>query len=379
MRVSVLQENLARELATVSRIVSSRPGNPVYSNIFLTTESEHLKLAAVNLEQGVSMSSRIGANVETSGSITIPAKEFGELVAVLPNGTLTLEVDDTTQTLSIESRGRAKTELKGIDAEQFAPLPELDTENAYTLPADTFQSMIDQTIFACAKDDSRPVLQGVRIVLEGNTLSMAGADGYRLALRTSELNQSVPSAFNMVVPAKTLGELARLTPDENNLVYLSVQPQRSQVLFKIAEIEVASQIIDGKFPTVENVIPKSTSIRVGVSTKDLQRACRYTEIFARNVNNTTRLNFVPGAAGEPGTVTVSANDMDRGNNEWTLDATLEGDAIEIGFNVRYLLDVLNVIKEDQIQIRMSASNAPGVVEPAGRDDFLYVLMPMNLK
>ena len=380
MRVSVLQENLAKALNIVSRAVSSRPTQAVLGNILLQTEDDRLKVCAINLDQGISIVDRIGANVETAGAITVPARELSEIVALLPPERVDLELDPKTQTLTIKCAGRASNKLKGIEADQFPQLPEADGEPGMAFPADVFQDMINQVVFAAAKEETRPILMGILTKFDSDRISLISADGFRMALRTAEMTTSVDQAISLVIPAKTLTEVARIAPGDDNLVMFSISANRSQVLFHIGDVDIVSQIIDGKFPDVEHLIPKAAATSTVVTRKELTLACKNAEIVARNNNNTTRVAIKPGRnVAEPGTMTVTAQASERGENEWTLDASIDGPGLEIAFNVRYLLDVLAVINEDQVAIETNGAAAPGVVRPAGRKDFTYVIMPMSTR
>jgi DNA polymerase-3 subunit beta len=380
MRVSVLQENLAKALSIVSRAVPSRPDQAVMGNILIATEDDRLKLSAINLGQGISITSRIGANVEVEGAITVPARELVEIIGILPPERVDLELDPRTETLTIRCAGRASNKLKGIDAEQFPQIPEPDADNGMNIPVGVLQDMINQVVFAAAKEETRPILMGILTRFEGNKLTMISADGFRMALRSTELSEPVDKPMTLVIPAKTLSEIARVAPGDDNLVHISIPTGRSQVMFRIGDVDVVSQIIDGKFPDVEHLIPKATATNTVTATKELVLACKNAEIVARNNHNITRFNIKPGRnVAEPGTMTVLAVASERGENEWTLDASIDGPGLEVAFNVRYLLDVLAVIKEDQVALETNGADKPGVVRPAGRPDFTYVIMPMSTR
>jgi DNA polymerase III subunit beta len=380
MRVSVQQESLARALSIVSRAVSSRPTQAVLGNILLATEDDRLKLCAMNLDQGISITDRIGASVEAEGAITVPARELLEIVNLLPPAPVSLELDARTETLVIRSAGRASNKLKGIDAEQFPQIPELDGDSSMALPADVFQAMINQVVFAAAKEETRPILMGILTKFEDNMMSLVSADGFRMALRTAELTDSIEGTSALVIPAKTLSEIARIAPGDDNLVRVSIAPNRSQIMFKVGAVDIVSQIIDGKFPDVEHLIPKASATSTVVTTKELILACKNAEIVARNNNNIAKIAIKPGRnVAEPGVMTVSAIASERGENEWTLDASIEGPGLEIAFNVRYLLDVLAVIGEEQVALETNGTAQPGVVRPASRKDFTYVIMPMSTR
>ena len=375
MRVSVLQENLAKGLSIVSRAVQSRPTLPILVNVLLTTENGQLKLSATNLELGIT--ARVGAKVDEEGAITVPAKTFQDIINALPPERVDLSLDPRTNTLKVEC-GSNKSNIKGMPASEFPAVPEADADTGMAVPSDAFSGMITQVVFAAAKEDNRPILTGVSARFEDDQLTLAAADGYRLAIRTVALDGSVDKPMALIIPARTLSELARIITSEDSMVYISLPPGRNQIMFHLNNVDVVSQLIDGKFPDVEQIIPKARSTLTIMQTQDFLRACKRSEIFARDAANTTRLRIVPGESQlVPGHVTVLAQSQEKGDNEGMIDAAVEGSAIEISFNVRYLIDVLNVIDEEQVVLETNGTSNPGMIRPVNRPDFTHVIMPMS--
>ncbi len=376
MRVSVLQENLARGLSIVNRAIGSRPTLPVLANVLISTEDTRLKLAATNLELGIT--TWIGAKVEEEGSITLPARTILDLVNTLSPERVDMELDERTNTLNVKC-GSTKANIKGIDANEFPAVPSSEAETGIAIPAEAFQDMIKHVVFAAATEDNRPILTGILVKLEGNTFTMAAADGYRLAVRVTELETAVPEAMSLIVPAKTLAELSRIIGGSDANVYISIPPGRSQVMFHWDSVDVVSQLIEGKFPDYEQIIPKSHTTSIQIYTGEFLRACKRAEIFARDAANTSRVRVTPGESNlVPGQLYVTAQSQEKGDNEGLLDASVDGPGIEVSFNVRYLIDVLTVIDEDQVVMETNGSSSPGVFMPIGRKDFIYVVMPMSV-
>jgi len=376
MRVSVLQENLAKGLSIVNRAIGSRPTLPVLANVLLTTEDTRLKLAATNLELGIT--TWIGAKVEEEGAITLPARTILDLVNTLSPERVDMELDERTYTVNVKC-GTTKANIKGIDATEFPAVPSTEAETGIAIPAEAFQDMIKHVVFAAATEDNRPILTGILVKLEGNTFTMAAADGYRLAVRVTELETAVPEPVSLIVPAKTLAELSRIIGGSTDSVYISIPPGRSQVMFHWDSVDIVSQLIEGKFPDYEQIIPKSHSTTIQIYTGEFLRACKRAEIFARDAANTTRVRVAPGESNlVPGQLYVTAQSQEKGDNEGLLDASVDGPGLEVSFNVRYLIDVLSVIDEDQVVMETNGSASPGVFKPMGRKDFIYVVMPMSV-
>jgi DNA polymerase-3 subunit beta len=375
MKVTVLQESLARGLSIVSRAVSPRSTLPVLSNVLIASDEGRLRLSATNLELGITC--WIGAKIEEEGSTTVPARTFVDLVGTLPQEQVSLNLAAATQTLNVRC-GSSNTDIKCIDAQEFPPLPVPEMEGAILLNVADFKDMISQVIFAASLDEARPVLMGVLVTVEKDTITMAAADGFRLSVRKGTLSQAAPQPVSVIIPARALGELARVASDGNEIISMVMPKGRGQVVFRMKEVEVVSQLIDGTFPDYQQIIPRSYKSRTILSTPALLKACKQAEIFAREGSNVARLDIKSAGDLEPGAVEISAQSEETGSNETVVAATIEGIGLLIAFNVKYMREVLEVIKSPNVALETSAANAPGVVRPVGDDNFLHVIMPMHL-
>jgi len=376
MKVTVLQENLARGLGIVSRAVSPRSTLPVLANVMLATDEGRLRLSATNLEMGITC--WIAARIEEEGSTTVPSRTFADLVNTLPGDQVALTLDTSTQTLNVRS-GTSTNDIKGIDAQEFPPLPVPDMEGAVQLDGADFREMIHQVSFSASTDEARPVLMGVLMVLEDDQITMAAADGFRLSVRHATLTSPAPMPLNIIIPARALNELARIAGDGEGTVSMAVPTGRSQVIFRVKDAELVSQLIEGTFPDYQQIVPRSYKSRTLVSTNALLKACKQAEIFARDGSNVARLD-IKAAEGDmtPSEVEISATSEETGKNETIVEATVDGSGVLIAFNVKYLREALEVIRTPNVALETSAPNAPGVVRPVGEEDFLHVIMPMHL-
>jgi len=375
MKVNVLQESLARGLSIVSRAVSPRSTLPVLSNVLVASDEGRLRLSATNLELGITC--WIGAKIEEEGSTTVPARTFLDLVGTLPQEQVSLSLATATQTLNVRC-GASNTDIKCIDAQEFPPLPIPEMEGAILLNVADFKDMISQVIFAASVDEARPVLMGVLVTVEKDLITMAAADGFRLSVRKGTLSQPVPQPVSAIIPARALGELARVASDGNEIISMVMPKGRGQVIFRMKEVELVSQLIDGTFPDYQQIIPRSYKSRTILSTPALLKACKQAEIFAREGSNVARLDIKSAGDLEPGAVEISAQSEETGSNETIVAATIEGVGLLIAFNVKYMREVLEVVKSPNVALETSAANAPGVVRPVGDDNFLHVIMPMHL-
>jgi len=376
MKITVLQENLARGLGIVSRAVSSRSTLPVLANILIATDEGRLRLSATNLELGIT--AWVPAKVEEEGTTTVPSRTFSDLVNTLPGDQVRLDLDVETQTLNIQS-GASVNDVKCIDAEDFPPLSTPDMADAIQLNVVDFKEMIHQVAFAASSDEARPVLMGVLLTVTGDQIVMASADGFRLSVRKATLSAPIENPISAIIPARALSELARVAGDETDMISMTVPEGRGQVVFRVRDAELVSQLIEGTFPDYEQIIPRTHKSRSIVSTAALLKACKQAEIFARDGTNVARLEIKASEDDmAPSEIEISAQSEETGSNETIVEATVDGIGLLIAFNVKYLREVLEIIKTPNVAIETSAPNAPGVIRPVGDDDFTHVIMPMHL-
>jgi DNA polymerase-3 subunit beta len=376
VKLSCTQENLARGLATVGRAVAARSPLPVTSNVLLATDEGRLKLAATNLD--IAITCWASAKIEDDGAITVPARLLTEFVNSLPNDRIDMKLAERQRSLNLKCV-QFEANVKGIDADEFPPIPSVGSEAPITVPAADFHEAIDLVAFAAASDESRPVLAGVSMVFDENRLTLAAADGFRLAVREMELAEPVPDRVAIIVPARALTELSRIIGGvEEELLQINVTPNRSQVLFRLPNVQLVSRLIEGAFPNYQQIIPTKHTTRVVVSTKEFLSATRIASFFARDSANIIRLQATPGADLTPGRLTVAATAAEVGDTVGGIDAVIEGDEAQIAFNAKYLTDVLSVLDASQVALEVTTPSSPGVVRPSGAEDYTHVIMPMHV-
>lgn len=382
MRVSVLQENLARGLAIVGRAVATRSTLPVLSNILLETDQSQLKLSAMNMEIGINC--WIGAMIEEEGAITVPARLLSDFVNSLPKERIDMELNVRTQTLHMHC-ARTEANIKGIDASEFPIIPTHRREPglpATELPPDKFRRMIDQVAFAAAADESRPTLTGVYTRLDGERLRLVATDGFRLAVRATLLEEPAPAAVGVIVPARALTELSRILGavdlgDEDG-VQVTITEARNQIMFHLPGVDLVSQLIEANFPDYNKIVPTTYNTRAVVNTAEFLKAMRLSYLFARDAANIVRLSIV---AGDPGKIVLTATSSEMGDNEAEVDALVEGEPVQAAFNAKFMIDVLSVVETPEVILEVISASRPGVIRPvgAGEEEYVHVIMPMSPK
>jgi DNA polymerase III subunit beta len=373
MKLSCLQENLNWGLGIVGRAVATRTTLPITNNILLETDQSRLKLVATNLEMAISC--WVGAKVEEEGTITVPAKLLTEFINSLPKDKADLEMPAKTKTLSIHC-GHYKARISGMDAKDFPPIPTVEQGIGTSIEVESLRQAISQVVFAAAAEESRPVLTGIDAKFEGSSLILAAADGFRLAVYKLNIAKPVSQKIEVIIPAKTMAELNRLMTDQEEPVEITVNPNKSQILFKLKNIELVSQLIQGTFPQYEQLIPQSTGTKATVDMAEFLRATKTAAIFARDGTGIVRLVIAPGGELTPGTMTISARSEEIGEDQGEIDAIVQGNEAKIAFNGKYLTDVLNVLKEAQVTLETTSPSSPGVIKPVGSDNYIHVVMPM---
>jgi DNA polymerase-3 subunit beta len=216
------------------------------------------------------------------------------------------------------------------------------------------------------------------MLVEKDKVTMAAADGFRLSVRKATLSSPATNPFTAIIPARALSELARIASDGEEMIYMVAPKGRGQVVFRVKDVELVSQLIDGAFPDYQQIIPRNYKSRTLVSTASLLKACKQAEIFAREGSNVARLDIKASSGTTAGEVEISAISEETGKNETIVEATVDGGGVLIAFNVKFMREVLEVIKSPNVALETSAANAPGVVRPVGDEDFLHVIMPMHL-
>jgi DNA polymerase III subunit beta len=377
VKITCKQQDLSRGLSAVSHAVSSRSTLPILANILVATDHGRLKLSATNLEIGINC--WVDAQVHEEGTTTVPAKLLTDFVNSLPQASVDIAVPEGSNTMSIKSL-RSSANIKGMDASEFPLIPSAEGgEEPVLLDAALLKEMIDEVAFAAADDDSRPVFTGVLVQVGDEKITFAAADAFRLAVRVAPLPGDDHPRGDILIPARTLTELARILPSEGP-VQMIVTPNRSQVLFHTEQLDLVSRLIEGTFPNFRQIIPKEHSTRAVIETKEFAAAVKSAALFARDSSNITRIKINPGASDglEPGAITVEATAEDLGDNTSTVNAAVDGPELQIIFNVKYLADVLSVIGTPEVALEANAATRPGVIKPVGSADYTYVIMPRHI-
>ena len=374
MKISASQEDFSRGLRVAGRAVAARSPLPITTNVLLSTDEGRLKIAATNLD--IAISTWIDATIAEEGAITLPSKLLSEFVDTLPGAPVDLAVKVGSQSAHLSS-GRYEANIRGMAADDFPIIPTATEEPAATITASLLKEMIEQVVFATAVDDTRPILTGVLSTFSGSELTLAAADGFRLAMRKGELAHSSSVDFSVIVPARTLAELARVLPEGDAVVEITVTPNRNQVLFRTTDLHVVSRLIEGAYPNLKQIIPTKFATKVVVSTGDLLKATKIASFFSRDNSNAITLEIQPGGEAGVGNVIISGAAAELGEDRGEIDAVVNGGSAKVQFNSRYVSDVLGAVQSAQVGLEISGPNSAAVFKPIDSVDYTHVIMPMH--
>ena len=388
MKLVCSQAELNASLQLVSRAVATRPTHPVLANVLLTADAGTGRLSLTGFDLSLGIQTSLPAAVETSGAITLPAKMFGEIVARLATDSpISLSCPEGEEQLELTNLS-GSYRMRGMPADDYPDLPLAQSGTPIRFHAEALVKGLRATLFASSPDENKQLLTGVHLRLDGEGLECAATDGHRLAVQ--RLSHAVEAAaspeaevagadgadFAVTVPARSLRELERILSGRGSQEPLSLFCERGQVVVLSADQVLTSRSLDGTYPNYRQLIPPSFQRRLVLDRRAFIAALERVAVLADQHNNVVKISADPAA----GTATIQADAQDVGSGSESLAATIEGDAIEIAFNVRYLLDGLKAMGSDQVVLQCNAPTTPAVLAPVGADEaFTYLVMPVQIR
>ncbi len=365
MRATCARKDLYQGVQIASRAIAGRSAWPILNNVLIRSEDGHLRLTAFDLELGIECT--VPATIEEEGALTVPARLLGEVLATLPEADVQISADEHSNVEVTCQKSDYK--LLGLPADEFRQLPEIPDERSFQITQGALRDMIKQTILSVSMDESRAILTGVLLELKENEIKFVGADGYRLALKTATVGSASGEA-SCIVPRRALDELSRMLEDDDSPVNISIAD--SQIKFVVDGIILVSRLIEGQFPNYERAIPGEYQRKLTMGTDDLLGRVRRASIVARENANRVILKT------EEDRLVITAESGDVGKAYEELEIVKEGDDIEIAFNAKYLIEFLNVVGTEGIIMELTGALNSGKLAPVGREDYIYVLMPMQI-
>ena len=368
MKFSCYKSDLTEALQFVIRAVAVKPMTPILAGIYLKAEGSMLEVQANNFSTGII--TRIPVNTEVPGETVVSGKRFQEFVKNMPDDTITISDEESNNTLAIESGG-ANVELLTMAAGDFPKVKTPETDNSFKIRTTALRNLIRRTVFAVAKDDSRPIFTGCCFEVKGDKISLVATNTHRLALAAEQLSASYNDC-SFVVPADTLrGLMLRIDPkDVEN--YVTINYSTRYLTFTFDNVFVNSRLIEGTFPPYDRVIPSSSTTQVAVDSAEFKNAVEFVSLMSKETEyNTVKLVF-----GNDG-IEISSNSPEVGGAIKNVEAQVEGEELEISFNVDYISDVMRVIESKQVNIALNDRYSPAAFTEPDNDNYIYIATPVR--
>src|SRR5438270_1239754 len=363
MKITCSRDELAQRLGIVARAVSTRTAVQILAGVLLQAEAGALHLAATDME--LSLRSTLEAEVEGEGAVVVPGRLLVDLARLLPEQEVQIEHRAEEGVVRI-SCGSAMYRLNTYNAEDFPRLPELASLELFSVEREALLETVSRVARSASRDESRPVLTGILARFEAGKLVMAATDSYRLSVKETPLEGSVPE-LEAIIPARALGELGRIA-QTGEQIELGVH--ENQVVFSVDGVWLTTRRIDGQFPNYKQLLPEQFEHELALPRAELLDVVRRTSVMAQR-NSPLRLRFAEGE------LTVSAQTQDIGEARESLPVAYTGEPLEIGFNAEFLRDGIESVDDDELRLNLISPLRPAVMNGSG-DDFSYLIMPIRL-
>lgn len=368
MKFSCYKSDLVEALQFAIRAVAVKPMTPVLAGIYLKAEGSMLELQANDFSTGII--TRIPVNTESAGEVVVSGKRFQEFVRNMPDDTITFSDEYGNNMLTIESGG-ASVELLTMNAVDFPKVKKPEAENSFKIRTTVLRDLIRKTVFAVSKDDTRPVFTGCGFEIKDKKISLVATNAHRLALATAPINEEYADC-SFVAPAGALrGIMLKIDPkDVEN--YVTIEYSTRYLTFTFDNAFVNSRIIEGVFPPYDKVIPASSNTHVKVNTANFKQVVEFISLMSRETEyNTIHFSFADNG------IEISSNSPEVGGAVQNVEAEIEGEDVEISFNVDYIADVLRVVDTEQVNIALNDRYQPAVFTEPGNDAYIYVATPVR--
>jgi DNA polymerase III subunit beta len=362
MKLQVTQENLNKALGTVARVASSRSTLPILSNVLLKTVDNRLSIAATNLD--IAITHQIGAKIEQTGAITVPARLMQDFIGNLPDGVINMELDDHRLKISTD---QYQSTINGVSAEEFPIMPTITGGSSWKTPAKDFKKSLSQVVFAASSDDTRPVLTGVYFNTQAGNAVAAATDSYRLA--ENKLGKHKGS-LNFLVPSGAVSDLLRIISDNDKEVTAVHDDQ--QVQFSVDDVTLVARLIEGNYPDYRKLIPIKFSTVAKLAKSDFINITKVSSLFARESAGSITIK-----ADKTGSkVSINAIASQLGENTAEAKAEVAGGG-EVTLNSRYLIEALNVFAAEEIEFCFNGKLEPCILRSPAEPGYLHLIMPLR--
>ena len=371
MKLKIKKDEILKGLQRIQGVVDKKNTMPILSNMLLVADGKGVEIIATDLEIG--LRGRYTAEVEKPGAVTVSAKKMFEIVRELPEEDIQIRVDEGNWVKIVS--GHSQFKLVGLPKEEYPSMPDVAEEGMIAMDGDTLRDMIKKTLYAAGENDARYVLNGLFVHLSpakgGLNIRMVGTDGHRLSM-IDRIVDAKHKEESVIIPKKAMMELRRLLEEDSSAGGFQIGLSKNHALFKRDGLVMVSKLIDGNYPNYQQVLPTQNTKKVAVSKDIFTHAVKRVSILSKEKTNAVKLQL------EKNTLVLSTNNPEVGeaNEELAIDYT--GESMSIGFNSRYLMDVLMAMDRDTITLELNDSLSPCLVKEEGNDAYKCVVMPMRV-
>ncbi len=390
MKFTCSQSDLNTNLSLVSRAVPSRPTHPILGNILLTVDADTQTVSLTGFDLSLGIRATIGAEIEDSGNLTLPAKLLSDIVSRLPQGEITIATianDDDEEILTTIKSASGSFQIRAMAATEYPELPTIEAGQTLTIPVSVFSDGLKGALFAASADETKQILTGVHIRTSGSAaaptenLEFAATDGHRLAvvhtaLEAQEGNSSDNlTGFALTIPARALRELEKMLGAKQEDETVSLHFDESQIIFDLGDRRLTSRKLEGSYPAYEQLIPDRFSRTLTVDRKRLIGGLELVSVIADQKNNLVKFTL----DGEKGQLSLAVDTKDVGNAREAMPAEITGENTEIAFNVKYLMDGLKALAAQEIKMHLNEGTQPAIFTPLGGLKMTYLVMPVQIR
>ncbi|WP_126284935.1 DNA polymerase III subunit beta [Burkholderia stagnalis] len=365
--VKTERDTLLRPLQTVSGIVERRHTLPILANLLITKNGADVSFLSTDLELQITTRADFGVGGDQVAT-TVAARKLLDILRAMPDGQVTLSLAD--KRLTVQS-GKSRFALQTLAADEFPTVAQAKDFGAnLSVPQKSFRQLLGMVHFAMAQQDIRYYLNGMLLVVDGDQLMAVATDGHRLAFSSMQIEGGAFGRQEVIVPRKTILELQRLLEDIDDAVTIDIA--QTQAKFTFGQVELVSKLVEGKFPDFQRVIPKAHKNSFEIGREELQRSLQRAAILTSDKFKGVRCIIAPGQ------LKIMSTNADQEEAQEELEIAYQGDTVDIGFNVTYLLDVLANLKVDTVQVSLGDASSSALITVPENDEFKYVVMPMRI-
>ncbi|MEL7053140.1 MAG: DNA polymerase III subunit beta [Cyanobacteria bacterium J06634_6] len=376
MKFSCPQTDFNTHFSLVSRAVPSRPSKPVLGNVLVTASTDTQQVTLVGFDETLGIQTSFAAQVDTSGSITLPAKLLGDIVSRLPNEDIDISEDEDEPVVTLAcSAGRYQ--VRGLSAEDYPSLPEIASAETVKISADALIEGLRGALFATSTDETKQVLTGIHLTATDQSLEFAATDGHRLAV-VQTIDESGASAnldMKVTIPGKALRELERILQGYASSEPVAFKLDPTQVVFDLGQQRITTRLLEGQYPNYRQLIPNKFERQLTLDRKQFMSSLERIAVMADQRNNIVKLSI----DSDQQSLTLSVEAQEVGSGLENLPAQVTGDSLDIAFNVRYLLEGLKALPASEIQIQCNTATSPSVLTPLGGSKLTYLVMPVQIR